>query len=63
MKQCKERLATSSSEKCVNSIACRTFSSGHLMRVLMTSLSLAGLTELNRTIMADGITTWSRERM
>jgi hypothetical protein len=42
IKQCKERLATSLKESLVSIIALRTFRSGHLMRVLMTFLSLAG---------------------
>ncbi len=62
MKQHKVRLATSLSEKLESFIACGTFMSGRLMRSLMTFSTLAGSTELDLTIMANGITTWSRER-
>ena len=60
MKRCKERLATSLSENPISFITCGTFMSGCLMRNLMAFLTLAGLAELDLTIMADGITTWSR---
>jgi hypothetical protein len=61
MKQCKERLATSLLEKLASNIACGTFRTGRLMRVLMTFLSLSGSTDLALSIVADGSTTWSWE--
>jgi hypothetical protein len=61
MKQSKERSATSSSENLANNMACRTFRSGRLMRVLMTFLKLSESIDLDLSIVADGSTTWSRE--
>ncbi len=61
MKHRKERLATSLLENLASNMAYGTFRSGRLMRVLMTFLSLSGLTDLDLFIVADGSTTWSRE--
>jgi hypothetical protein len=63
MMQCKERSATSLAENLERIIACGTFRSGRLIRVLMTFLNLAGSSEHDLSIMADGSTTWSREWM
>jgi hypothetical protein len=63
MKQRKERLATSLTltEKLVSFIACGTFMSGQFLRYLMHFLTLSESTELDFTIMADGITCQSCE--
>jgi hypothetical protein len=44
-------------------IACRTFMSGRVMSILMSFLILAGLADLDLSIMAGGSTTCSREWM
>jgi hypothetical protein len=54
MKQCKEKLATSLSVNLASNMACGTFMSGILRRVLMTFLSLSGSTDLDLSIVADG---------
>jgi hypothetical protein len=61
IKQRKEISATSSSDNIASNMACGTFRSGRLMRVLMTFLSLSGSTDLDLSIVADGSITWSRE--
>ena len=61
MKQRNERLATSSTEKFVSFIASGTFMSGQFLRYLMHFWTLSGSTELDLTIVADGITTKSWE--
>ena len=61
MKQHKERSAISSMEKSVSFIASRTFVSGRFLRYFMHFWTLSGSTELDLTIMADSITTKSRE--
>jgi hypothetical protein len=61
MKRRKEQSATSSMEKFVSFIAARTLVSGQFLRYLMHFWTLSGLAELDLTIVADGITTKSRE--
>ena len=61
MKRCKERSATSSMEKFVSFIAAGTLVSGRFLRYLMHFWTLSGSTELDLTIVADGIITKSQE--
>ncbi len=60
MNQRNEKSATSLSENLASNMACGTFVSGILRRVLMTFLSLSGSIDLDLSIVADGSSTWSR---
>ncbi len=55
-----EAMQGDSLENLASNMACGTFMSGILRRVLMTFLSLSELTDLDLSKVANGSSTWSR---